>query len=87
MLPTNCEINLIFTGSENCVICKVSKATNFVVTDAKHYVPIVTLLTQNNTKIQVNRLFVVSFENNAVRTGRRHRNKKLQYYDWSNKFF
>ena len=38
----NCEINLILTWSENCVL--TSKATR----DAELYVPVVTLSTENN---------------------------------------
>ena len=40
----------------------------------------------------MNRLFVLSFENNAVKTGHRirsskNRNKRLQCYDWFKKCF
>ena len=39
----NCEINLILTWSEKCVLSDDTKATTFAITDAKLYVPIVTL--------------------------------------------
>ena len=44
----NCEINLILTWSENCVIFSATGATKFEITDAKLYVPVVTLSTQEN---------------------------------------
>ena len=51
MLLKKCEINLMLAWSGNCVICKGDRATAFVVTDTKLYVPVVTLLTQDNKKL------------------------------------
>ena len=42
----NCEINIIFTWSENCVIVSTNVAnqgTTFTITETKLYVPVVTL--------------------------------------------
>ena len=50
----NCEVNLILTWSSTCVIASViiaNQATTFAITDTKLYVPVVTLSTQENTKI------------------------------------
>ena len=47
----NYEINLILTWSENCVICKVNRVTTFAILDTKLYVPVVTLSSQDNTKL------------------------------------
>ena len=47
----NCEINLILTWSTNCVISEGDRAITFAITDTKLYVPVVTLSTQNNTKL------------------------------------
>ena len=47
----NCEVNLILTWSENYVISSATGATKFKITDAKLYVPIVTLSTQDSTKL------------------------------------
>ena len=47
----NCEINLILTWSENCVISSGTGETKFVMTDTKLYVPVVTLWTQDNDKL------------------------------------
>ena len=44
----NCETNLILTWSTDCVISSATGATKFVITDAKLYFPVVTLLTQYN---------------------------------------
>ena len=41
----NCEINLILTWSKKCVLSNDTKATTFVITDTKPYVPVVTLST------------------------------------------
>ena len=106
----NCEINLIVTWSANYVINNSTDAGTFAIIDAKPYVTVVTLSTQDDAKLLqqlkpgfkitinwnkfqsklttqsqnqeldylsdpsvqgVNRLFVLSFENNAFRTGHR----------------
>ena len=49
----NCEVNLILTWSSNCVLIATAiqnQAGTFEITDAKLYVPVVTLSTQENTK-------------------------------------
>ena len=49
----NCEVNLILTWSLTCVIASVivvNQAATFTITEAKIYVPVVTLSTQENTK-------------------------------------
>ena len=47
----NCEINLVLTWSANCVISECNTVTTFAITDTKLYVPVVTLSTQDNTKL------------------------------------
>ena len=50
----NCELNLILTRSANCVIDSTNVANQgatFPTAGAKLYVPVVTLSTQNNTKL------------------------------------
>ena len=50
----NCEINLILTLSENCVVVSTNNANQgatFAITETKLYVPVVTLSTQDNTKL------------------------------------
>ena len=47
----NCEVNLILTWSSTCVITHSNGAGTFPITDTKLYVPIVTLSTQENTKL------------------------------------
>ena len=47
----NCEINLILTWSEDCVISSATEATKFKITDTKLYVPVVTLSTKDNAKL------------------------------------
>ena len=50
----NCEINLILTSSEECVIAShtaANQATTLAITDAKPYVPVVTLSIQYNAKL------------------------------------
>ena len=41
----NCEISLILTWPENCIISIATGATKFVITDTKLYLPVVTLST------------------------------------------
>ena len=47
----NCEINLFFTWSEDCVISSATGKTKLKITDAKPYVSVVTSSTQNNAKL------------------------------------
>ena len=47
----NCEINLILTWSDKCVLSNDTKATTFAKTDTKLYVRVVTLSTQDNAKL------------------------------------
>ena len=47
----NCEVNLILTWSSTCVITNSNSAGTFEITDTKLYVPVVTLSTQENTKL------------------------------------
>ena len=47
----NCEINLILTWSKDNVITNSTGEEKFKITDAKPYVPVVTLSTQDNAKL------------------------------------
>ena len=47
----DCKINLILTWSEDCVIFSTTGKTKLKITDAKLYVPVVTLSTQDNVKL------------------------------------
>ena len=47
----NWKVNLILTWSENCIISSATGKTKFAITDTKLYVPIVTLLTQDNATL------------------------------------
>ena len=47
----NCEVNLILTWSSTCVTTDSNGAGTFAITDTKLYVPVVTLSTQENTKL------------------------------------
>ena len=51
MSLVNCEINLNLICSEDCVISSTTGVIEFAITDAKLYVPIVTLPTQDNVKL------------------------------------
>ena len=50
----NCEVELILTWSENCVIISTNVANQnptFTITETNLYVPVVTLSTQDNAKL------------------------------------
>ena len=47
----NCEVNLTLTLSSTCVFTNSNGAGTFAITDTKLYVPVVTLSTQENTKL------------------------------------
>ena len=44
----NCEVNLILIWSKDCVITNSTGEGKFTITETKLYVPIVTLLTNDN---------------------------------------
>ena len=46
-----CEVNVIFTWSKDCVISSATGETKFAITEAKLYVMVVTLSTQDNAKL------------------------------------
>ena len=50
MVLINCEINLILTWSEDCVIYSATGETKLKITDTKLCVPILTLWIQDNAK-------------------------------------
>ena len=47
----NCEVNLILTWSSTSVFTNSTGTGRFAITDTKLYVPVVTLSTQDNTKL------------------------------------
>ena len=47
----NCEVNLILTWSKDCVITNSTGEEKFAITEAKLYVPVVTLSTKDNEKL------------------------------------
>ena len=51
MCLINCEINLILTCFEKCVLSNDTKATAFAIADTKRCVPVVTLSTQDDAKL------------------------------------
>ena len=51
MLFINCETNLILTWSSTCAITNSPGAGRFAITDTKFYVPVITLSTQDNSKL------------------------------------
>ena len=51
MPSINCEVNLTLTQSSTCVITNFTGARRFAITDTQLYVPVVTLSTQDNSKL------------------------------------
>ena len=47
----NCKIELSLKWIENCILSSSGTAATFKITDTKLYVPIVTLKTEDNTKL------------------------------------
>ena len=47
----NCGIDHTLTWSADCAISSTTRETKLAIIDTKLYVPIVTLLTQDNTKL------------------------------------
>ena len=64
----NCEINIILTWSESCIISEGKRVATVSITNTKPFIPVWDYL--NDPRFQgVSRLFVISFEGNTVRTG------------------
>ena len=66
----NCEINLILTWSENCVLISGTiddQVPTFAIIDTKIYVPAIILLTQEYVKLldQSNQVFKSRHETNT----------------------
>ena len=51
ILLNNCKIEFSLKWYEECILTSAGTATTFKITDAKLYVPIVTLKTEDNTKL------------------------------------
>ena len=47
----NCKVKLSLTWDPNCVLSNLVQASTFTITDAKFYVPVVTLSTKDNAKL------------------------------------
>ena len=47
----NCKIELSLNWIENCIFFSAGTAATFTITDAKRYVPIITLKTEDNTNL------------------------------------
>ena len=47
----NCEINLILTWYEDCVISSAAGWTKFAIAAAKLYIPVLTLSAEDNMKL------------------------------------
>ena len=47
----NCKIELSLTWNQNCILSTVADNSTFAITDTKLYVPVVTLKTEDNTKL------------------------------------
>ena len=48
---TNCKIELSLKWYEECILSSAGTAATFKITNAKLYIPIVTLKTEDNTKL------------------------------------
>ena len=48
MLLINCKVELSLNWIEDCVLSNLGTGANFKITDAKLYLPIVTLKTEDN---------------------------------------
>ena len=51
MLLINCEVSLVLTWPSTCVITSSTGEGAFEITDTKLYVPVVTLSTQDSSKL------------------------------------
>ena len=47
----NCKVELSLTWNKNCILPSVANVSTFAITDTKIYVQVVTLKTEDNTKL------------------------------------
>ena len=47
----NCKVVVSLTWNSNCVLCTLDGGSTFTITDAKLYVPVVTLSTEDYAKL------------------------------------
>ena len=47
----NCKVELSLTWNQNCIVSREVGDSTFAITDAKLYVPVVTLKTKDNAKL------------------------------------
>ena len=47
----NCKLELSLTSNENCILTSLAGNSTFTITDAKFYVPVVTLSIEDNAKL------------------------------------
>ena len=50
-LDINCKVKLSLTWNENCILSNLAVDSTFTITDAKLYVPVVTLSLEDNSKL------------------------------------
>ena len=83
ILLINCEINLSFTWSEDCLLSPATGATKFRLTDTRLYVPVVTLSTQDNKKLlqQLKSGFkrIINWNKNQPKISPERRNQYLDF--------
>ena len=51
MLLINCKVELSLTWDPSCVLCALAGNSTFTITDARLYVPIITLSAEDNAKL------------------------------------
>ena len=51
MALINCKLELSLTRDPNCALSNLVGNSTFTITDAKRYVPVVTLSTEDNAKL------------------------------------
>ena len=51
MLLMNCRVELSLSWNENCILTSLAGNSTFTITDAKFYIPVVTLSIEDNSKL------------------------------------
>ena len=51
ILLINCRVEISLSWNENCILSSAGTAATFTITDTKLYVRVVTLKTEDNTKL------------------------------------
>ena len=62
----NCNVELWFSWDPKCVLTSLAGASNFTMTDAKLYIPVVTVSIEDNDNAKLSKLLSEGFKKTCL---------------------